>query len=72
MTIPDLIAWLKNLKNNLGEEMKLKMKEMEEKIVIAQEEYDKRKNKKNQTLPSTLHLTENSILNLLGNYLKKN
>ena len=46
MIIPDLIAWAKNLKNNLGEEMKLKMKEIEEKITIAQEEYDKRKNKK--------------------------
>ena len=50
MTIPDLIAWAKNLKNKLGEEMKLKMKEMEEKIVIAQEEYDKRKNKKKKKL----------------------
>ena len=51
LTIPDLIAWAKNLKNKLGEEMKLKMKEMEEKIVIAQEEYDKRKNKKKSDPP---------------------
>jgi len=51
LTIPDLITWGKNLKNKLGEEMKLKMKEMEEKIVIAQEEYDKRKNKKKSDPP---------------------
>ena len=51
LTIPDLITWAKNLKNKLGEEMKLKMKEMEEKIVIAQEEYDKRKNKKKSDPP---------------------
>ncbi len=31
--------------------MKLKMKEIEEKITIAQEEYDKRKNKKKSDPP---------------------
>ena len=51
LTIPDLITWAKTLKNNLGEEMKQKMKEIEEKIAIAQDEYDKRKNKKKTDPP---------------------
>jgi len=51
LTIPDIITWAQNLKNNLGEEMKRKMKENEEKVAVAQEEYDKRKNKKKSDPP---------------------
>ena len=51
LTIPDLISWAKNLKNFLGEQMRKKMKEIEEKILIAQDEYDKRKNKKKTDPP---------------------
>ena len=51
LTIPDIITWAQNLKNNLGEEMKRKMRENEEKVAVAQEEYDKRKNKKKSDPP---------------------
>ena len=51
LTIPDIITWAKNLKNYLGEKTRKKMKEMEEKILIAQDEYDKRKNKKKTDPP---------------------
>ena len=51
LTIPDIVAWAKNLKNILGEQTRKKMKEMDEKIIIAQEEYDKRKNKKKTDPP---------------------
>ena len=51
LAIPDIITWAQNLKNNLGEEMKRKMKENEEKVAVAQEEYDKRKNKKKSDPP---------------------
>ena len=51
LTIQDVITWAKNLKNNLGEQTRQKMKEIEEKIKIAEEEYDKRKNKKKTDPP---------------------
>ena len=51
LTIPDIITWAQNLRNNLGEEMKRKMRENEEKVAVAQEEYDKRKNKKKSDPP---------------------
>ena len=51
LTIPDIVTWAKNLKNILGEQTRKKMKEMDEKILIAQEEYDKRKNKKKTDPP---------------------
>ena len=51
LTIPDIITWAKSLKNILGEQTRQKMKEMEEKILIAQDEYDKRKNKKKSDPP---------------------
>ena len=51
LAIPDIITWAQNLKNNLGEEMKRKMRENEEKVAVAQEEYDKRKNKKKSDPP---------------------
>ena len=51
LTMPDIISWAKNLKNFLGEKMRQKMKEIEEKILIAQDEYDKRKNKKKTDPP---------------------
>ena len=51
LTMPDIISWAKNLKNFLGEQMRQKMKEIEEKILIAQDEYDKRKNKKKTDPP---------------------
>ena len=38
LTIQDVITWAKNLKNNLGEQTRQKMKEIEEKIKIAEEE----------------------------------
>ena len=51
LTIPDIVTWAKNLKNILGEQTRKKMKEMDEKVLIAQEEYDKRKNKKKTDPP---------------------
>ena len=51
LTMPDIITWAKNLNNFLGEQMRQKMKEIEEKILIAQDEYDKRKNKKKTDPP---------------------
>ena len=51
LTIPDIVTWAKSLKNILGEQTRKKLKEIEEKISIAQEEYDNRKNKKKTDPP---------------------
>ena len=42
----NICEWAKNLKNMLGEETRQKMKENEEKVLIAQDEYEHRKNNK--------------------------
>ena len=51
LTIPDIVTWAKSLKNILGEQTRKKLKEIDEKISIAQEEYDNRKNKKKTDPP---------------------
>ena len=51
LTIPDVISWAKSLNNNIGALMEQKMKEIDEKIAIARDEYDNRKNKKKTDPP---------------------
>ena len=51
LTMVNICEWAKNLKNMLGEETRQKIKENEEKILIAQDEYEHRKNKKKTDPP---------------------
>ena len=51
LTMINIYDWAKNLKNLLGEEVRKKIKENEERISIAQDEYEHRKNKKKSDPP---------------------
>ena len=51
LTMVNICEWAKDLKNLLGEETRQKMKENEEKVLVAQEEYEHRKNKKKSDPP---------------------
>ena len=51
LTMVNIYQWAKNLKNKLGEETRQKMKENEEKVQIAEDEYEHRKNKKKTDPP---------------------
>ncbi len=51
LTMVNICQWAKNLKNKLGEETRQKMKENEEKVQIAEDEYEHRKNKKKTDPP---------------------
>ena len=51
LTMVNICQWAKNLKNMLGEETRQKMKENEEKVLIAEDEYEHRKNKKKTDPP---------------------
>ena len=51
LTMVSICEWAKNLKNMLGEETRQKMKENEEKVLAAQDEYEHRKNKKKSDPP---------------------
>ena len=51
LTMLDIVEWAKNLKNFLGEETRKNLKEIEEKIAIAADEYEHRKNKKKSDPP---------------------
>ena len=51
LTMISICEWAKNLKNMLGEETRQKIKENEEKVAIAEDEYEHRKNKKKTDPP---------------------
>ena len=68
LTMINIYNWAKNLKNLLGEEARQKIKENEEKVLIAQDEYEHRKNKKKRILHLILLVIENLVQNLLENY----
>ena len=51
LTMISICEWAKNLKNTLGDETRQKIKENEEKVAIAEDEYEHRKNKKKTDPP---------------------
>ena len=71
LTMVNICEWAKNLKNMLGEETRQKMKENEEKVAIAEDEYEHRKNKKKTDPPFNPSMYRKFDSEFVGKLLKE-